>query len=331
VDFVVTLNLSFDGVHLPLRSDFYIAGVRCQLSTNSRHVHEHVMPFPPAPQSVNAASFRMEIIEDSSLHSNSGSGNHFRGIRHMVFARLEPRTFVNYDLLRREVRAVVSSAAACDGFFWKTQLLPITIGILGTTMGVAPLHSACLACNGNGLLLAGVSGAGKSTLTAALARRGFAVVSDDWTYLSRNHSSLIANGLSAPIKLLPDSSRFFPELQGHTPGKTLNGEIAYEIDPAHFHPNGALSSCSPKRILFLERIASPGSHFLPRGPEYTRNFFETNAERLPNELSAARDARSQIIKQLSECPSWLLRTGDDPNKTAAAVEQFLSEAGRGAA
>ena len=320
---------SFDSANLAFHTDFSIAGVRCFLATNSRDVLQQALPWQAAPQSVNAASFQMEVIEDSSLDSNAGGGNHFRGLRHLVFARLEPCTFVTYDLLRRQVRGVVSSAAARDRFFWKTQLLPITIGVLGTTLDVAPLHCASLARNGDGLLVAGVSGAGKSTLTAALACRGFGVVSDDWTYLSRNHSSLIANGLSAPVKLLPDSSRFFPELQSRAPRKTLNGEIAHEIDPAQFHPAGALSSCVPKRILFLERTLTPGSSFLPCRREYTRDFFESNAERLPEELSAAREARSEIINQLTECPSWLLRTGDDPHKTAETIDKFLSEVALG--
>jgi hypothetical protein len=207
--------------------------------------------------------------------------------------------------------------------------LPITIGVLGTTLDVAPLHCASLARNGDGLLVAGVSGAGKSTLTAALACRGFGVVSDDWTYLSRNHSTLIANGLSAPIKLLPDTSRFFSALQTRTPRKTLNGEIAYEIDPAQFHPASTLRSCVPKRILFLERSSITGSSFIPCQREHTRDFFESNAERLPEELSAAREARSEIINQLTECPSWLLRTGDDPHKTAEAIDKFLSEVALG--
>jgi hypothetical protein len=321
----VIVMFLFDSANLVFHAAFSIAGVRCHLSTNSQDVLQQAAPWQAAPQSVNTASFRMEVIEHSSLESNSSGGNHFRGLHHLVFARLEPRSFVTYDLLRRHVRGVVSSAAARDHFFWKTQLLPITMGVLGTTLDVAPLHCASLARDGDGILVAGVSGAGKSTLTAALACRGFGVVSDDWTYVTRNRSSLIANGLSAPIKLLPDSSRFFSELQTHAPRKTLNGEIAYELDPAQFRPGAGLSSCVPKWIFFLERIPAGGSRFLPCPRQYTRDFFESSAERLPEELRAAREARSEIIDQLSQRPSWFLRSGDDPHKTAEAIDKFLSE------
>jgi len=271
----------------------------------------------------------MEVFEDASMDSASANTTHFRGLRHLVFAMLEPRTFVSYDLLRRQVRGVVSSAAARDKAFWKSQLLPITVGILGTTLGIAPLHCACLTRNGEGLLVAGLSGAGKSTLTAALAKRGFSVVSDDWTYISRKHGGLVADGLSAPIKLLPDSVRFFPELKRRAPHKTMNGEMAFEIAPDQFHPEAALSSCSPKWMFFLERTTTVDCRFAPCASAYTKQFFKTNAERLPEELPETSATRSEIIDQLAELPSWLLRSGDDPHKTAEAIEQFLQEAARG--
>ena len=71
--------------------------------------------------------------------------------------------------------------------FWDRILLPIALGVLGPALGVVPVHSACLAIDGAGLLIAGASGAGKSTLSVALAQEGFDFISDDWTYLSLNH------------------------------------------------------------------------------------------------------------------------------------------------
>jgi hypothetical protein len=292
------VNVSFDRVNLPFRTDFSVGGVRCQLSTNSYHVLQHSIPWRAASRNGDTGTFDLDVFEDASMDSAPASGTHFRGLRHLVFAMLEPRTFVSYDLLRRQVRGVVSSAAARDKAFWKSQLLPITIGILGTTLGVAPLHCACLTRNGNGLLVAGLSGAGKSTLTAALAKRGFAVVSDDWTYISRKDGGLVADGLSAPIKLLPDSARFFPELRKRSPHKTMNGELAFEIDPERFHPEGALTSCSPKWIFFLERTETAGCRFVPCTGAHTRGFFKSNAERLPEELPGAQAARSEIIDRL---------------------------------
>jgi hypothetical protein len=321
----VTVTFAFNRKTLRLRTDFTIAGSHCLLSTNSYNVLRHATPWQASGIQDDAPSFEMEILENASLDSLTGKLPHFRGARHLVFAMLEPRSFLGFDLLRRRVIGVLSSAAVHDRSFWNAQLLPITIGLIGTTLGVAPLHCACLDRNGDGILLAGVSGAGKSTLSAALAQRGFALVSDDWTYLSSRQSVLSAHGLAAPIKLLPHSVRYFPELSKHAPKKTMNGEIAYEVDASKLFRSPVKTSSRPKWLLFLERSAIPGCRFAPCRGEFVTQFFESNAERLPDELSAAKSARSQIIASLSACQSWSLRTGDDPHQTAEAIERFLAE------
>ncbi len=271
-------------------------------------------------------SFEMEIIVDSTLNHTPERRAYFRGLGHIVFAILPPRSFLAYDLLRKRVHAVLSSAAARDNSFWNTLLLPITIGVLGTTVGVAPIHCACLERNGGGFLVAGVSGAGKSTLTAALAQLGFPLISDDWTYISRQQCGLVAHGLSSPVKLLPDATRFFPGLKAFAPRMALNGELAYEIDPAVAMGFTAKDTSHPRRIFFLERSSAPGCHMVPCRPEYVRKFFEQSAERLPDELSEAKAFRSSIIQTLSDCPAWILRTGESPQTTAKVLDDFLAEA-----
>jgi hypothetical protein len=175
-------------------------------------------------------------------------------------------------------------------------------------------------------LVAGDSGSGKSTLTAALAKRGLAVVSDDWTYVSYRPGKSIAHGMYAPIKLLPDSIRHFPELRRTTPKKTLNGELAYEVNAAKVFHSPVKACSAPKWLLFLERTPVPGCHFVPCRPDHAVQYFEKNAEKLPAELPEAAEARSEIIRQISKCRSWILRTGDGPIQTAYAVEKFLLEA-----
>jgi len=268
----------------------------------------------------------MNIIVDATLGSTSEHPAHFRGLRHLVFAILPPRSFLTYDLLRRRVYGVLSSPAACDDSFWNSLLIPITLGVLGTNLGVAPLHCACLKRNGRGFLVAGASGAGKSTLAAALAQRGFTFISDDWTYVSKEQSTLVAHGLSSPIKLLPDTVRFFPELYQFSPRRTLNGELAYEIGPAHSIGFTVKRIATPQSIFFLERAPTLGCHIVPCRSQYVRDFFEKSAERLPDEVTEAKTVRTSMIRSLSAFPSWILRTGENPHRTAEAVDHFLAEA-----
>ena len=267
----------------------------------------------------------MEIIVDPRLDTAAKRPAYFRGNGHIVFGFLPQGSFITYDLRRRYVRVVLSSAAARDDSFWNALLIPITIGIVGTTVGVVPLHCACLERNGIGLLIAGDSGVGKSTLTAALTQRGLTLISDDWTYFSKQQSTLVAHGLFSPIKLLPDAIQFFQELRELTPAISLNGELAYEVDPARFPGSTVNNTSRPSWIFFLERTSTPGCHFVSCPSASVHEFFEKNAERLPDELIDARALRANIIRTLSTLPCWILRTGESPQRTSEAIDHFIWE------
>jgi hypothetical protein len=321
----VSTTYVFNVHTLPFRTDFWIAGTHCLLLTNSHDIVRSATRWKK-PQPDGASSFEMDVIVDPKLDNGATRPAFFRGNGPIVFGFLPPNSFVTYDLFRKRVQAVLSQQAARDDHFWSALLLPITIGVLGSTLSVAPLHCACLDRRGNGVLIAGESGAGKSTLTAALAQRGLALISDDWTYVCSDKSRLVAHGISAPIKLLPDTVQFFPELRELTPTVTLNGELAYEVDPSRFAGSTVETASRPCWILFLERASNPGCHFVPCRPGYTAEFFEKSAERLPNELIEAKARRTAVIQALSGCTSWIVRTGENPHRTAEAIDQFLSEA-----
>ncbi len=81
----------------------------------------------------------------------------------------------------------------------EASLDDIPIFILGTVFGILlhqreqiVLHASAVRVNGKAVLFAGSSGAGKSTLAAALAQRGYPLVTDDVC-------TITANGAGAPL------------------------------------------------------------------------------------------------------------------------------------
>jgi hypothetical protein len=65
-----------------------------------------------------------------------------------------------------------------------TYLLGPVLGLLLRIRGVTCLHASAVAIGGRAVVFVGSAGAGKSTTAAALARRGFAALSDDIVALS---------------------------------------------------------------------------------------------------------------------------------------------------
>jgi hypothetical protein len=308
---------------LPFHADLFLAGMHCSFATDSSAILDSVSRWKDSGASHSGMSVEMNIHLDPSLPTERDvrTQTHFRGLHHLVFATIGTHEVFAFDLLRRRVHGAVSLTSANDAAFWNAQWLPITLGVLGTTVGVVPLHSACLDLAGKGLLIAGVSGAGKSTLSVALAQRGFALVSDDWTYIS-NQSQLTARGLSVPVKLLADAVRHFPELKAFVPRTSFNGELAFEVDPDRVWSAKTATHSQPRWLLFLERTSTPGCRFLPCPAADTRDFFENGAERLPDQLPEASATRSDIIRAVANIPSWRVQSGDSPQETAETIRRF---------
>jgi len=220
--------------------------------------------------------------------------------------------------------AVVSDETASDRAFWNTVLIPIAMGVIGPSLGLAPMHSACLELGGRGMLVAGVSGAGKSTLAAALAKEGMALVADDWTYASESGGRTIIHGLGVPVKLMPDTAEFFPELKKVEPQVALNGELAYEVDATEMLGVQASAMCEPECIVFLERTTGESRiSLLERS--LVKNFFERSAERLPPELEDAVEKRRRIIDKVTDRDCWRFQYAGSPRDGAALLRRFFEE------
>ncbi len=229
-----------------------------------------------------------------------------------------------FDLLARKISAAVAEGTARDSDFWNAVLIPIAMGVMGPSLGLAPMHSACLEVGGRGMLVAGVSGAGKSTLASALAKEGMALVSDDWIYAGENAGKVRIYGLDVPVKLMPDTAKFFPELTKVQPHIALNGELAYEVDARETLGVQASRVCEPECIVFLERTMGE-NRITSMEPSVAKSFFERSAEQLPPELAHAVEQRSRIIEAVTDCDCWRFQYEGSPCEGAAWLRRFFEE------
>jgi hypothetical protein len=248
---------------------------------------------------------------------------HFRGSAHLVIAQYGSNVFL-FDLHRKTVEARISQLVSRNTQLWADRFLPLILGVLGPSVGVLPLHSACVVKGGRGILIAGASTAGKSTLSVALAKSGFALLSDDWTYIRARADSVLACGLQVPVKLLPDAVQHFPELRPLTPVRTGNGEIAFEGHADEMFHVPVAARCTPSAFVFLERVPEGWPEMVPALGSFVQEYVNNSVERLPKELATAIDTRDRLIDSLRDLPCWTYRYSGTPQAGADYLARFFA-------
>lgn len=141
------------------------------------------------------------------------------------------------------------------------------------------IHAASLERNGHALILPAPPGSGKSTLCAALALRGWRLLSDELTLIDR--TSIQAHALARPINLKNASidviRRFEPDcVWGPETYDTAKGRVTHLRPPAESVLRMD-EPASPKWIVFPRYLAGSEPLLTPRGKAQTFIHFAQNA------------------------------------------------------
>jgi hypothetical protein len=160
----------------------------------------------------------------------------------------------SFDFIARTGCMRVSADLVAQPRFRSDFLIPLVFTALDSIF-FAPVHAACVARDGHGILLCGDSGAGKSTLSYACARRGWTFVSDDVVHLTPGCQPVGVGG-SPLIHLREPARRLFAELHAFQTGIAPNGKQAIEINPAAQGVRAARHAIAGK-CFFLRRRPGP--------------------------------------------------------------------------
>jgi hypothetical protein len=301
-------------------------GVVCSVSTNFPGILDLAREtFRPAQHNA-VPNLRFQVWVDTETQDGiPKSKPYFRGLNHLVYAAYDSSNCMLMDLRAGRALGRFSLPLAMDAAYWKRVVFPVLFGVIGASVGITVLHCACVVRGSGGMLVAGASGSGKSTLALALAHNGFEFLSDDWTYVTAGDSGALAWGLPTPLKLLPDACTFFHELAGLQPAVSMNGELAYEIEPELVFPVRRSFSCDPRCVVFLERKGAPGVRISPMAPVEAAQRFQAFLEDLPVELTRYRAAQNQVVEALVKRPCWLLSYSASPQETARFLTELYAE------
>ena len=260
---------------LEQRFIYYPLGFPLQLKTNSTEVlkaaegtwggRRQAFDKPPLELRV--------IVSPGAEHPPSPV---YRGQEHLMSIVSDQENFAVCDYTRHFAFCRLNAAAAGDASFAGYYFLEAIANFTLTQLYLTPVHAACVALKGQGVLLCGASGAGKTTLAYFCAKKG-------WTYVSDNESWLVRAGgrvlLGNPqrIRFRENAAELFAELKGQKAEEHPNGKMSIVMRPDGLE---TAYQCEVERIVFLARRSGSATsvrairsedaleHFLSELPMY---------------------------------------------------------------
>ena len=289
-------------VELPLAVDYYPLGFRVRVLSNSPDVQAAAQEswrwygpeFDRPPLEV-----RIIVRAEGELAPEPT----FLSQEHIITVVSDRDNFACVDFRSRFAYAFVSRKTAADHAWLRWFFLEPLVYFLLAQAYTMPMHAACIASGGNGILLSGASGAGKSTLAFACARAGWTFVSDDATSLLQESEDRIVIGKPHQARVRDDAPRLFPELERYCTRARPNGKLSIEIPMEAFPWIRTALHCRVDAIVFLDRRSgTPGLVAAPR---------EETADALlaamPSYGHEVRSRHERAVRRLLEVPAYRLR------------------------
>jgi hypothetical protein len=173
------------------------------------------------------------------------------------------------DLERAEAKIALSRAALRHPAYAQYFFLGVPACCIATRYAT-PVHSACVALNGRGVLLCGDSGAGKSTLAYACARSGWTYVSDDGTYILDGGVDREVTGNCHQVRFRPTATKIFPEFEGCENTPRAAGKPSIELPTAPMAHITCAQSTRADFICFLNRSTADSPQLVPFSKDLAR-------------------------------------------------------------
>jgi hypothetical protein len=242
---------------LPLKGVFYPLGFPVEIATNSADVLEAAEEnWKSFDRVFNTPPVELRIAVLDGHGSECPPPPTCRGQRNLVMFVASPNDFAVCDLTTGFASCWLSARTVKNGAYLRYHFLDAMALLLIEALYLTPIHAACVAFHGHGLLLCGDSGAGKSSLSFACARRGWTFVSDDASFLVRGGKHSLVVGDPSHLHFRESATELFADLESHSLAPRINGEIAIELTTANM-PHMSIARQSPIVFLvFLNRQAS---------------------------------------------------------------------------
>ena len=254
---------------LPLHTLYYPLGFPVEIFTNSPAVLAAAQDswglFSPRFAG-SPLTLRIEVTSDPAVSPTVPPATICKMHGNLMGIVADAYNFAISDLNAGCSVSWVTRQTAESTLYFRYHLLEAAALSMVAALRAAPLHAACVAPYGHGMLLCGDSGAGKSSLAFAGARAGWTFISDDASYLPFERDDRMVIGNCHKIRLRDSGVQLFPELEGRPVTPRAAGKPSIEIPTADMPELCKSDSATVESIIFLNRrgVETPGLVPFPR-------------------------------------------------------------------
>lgn len=240
------------GVALTHVQAFYPLGFPVEISTNTWDALTCAeRAFPGSALGLGGDQpLQLQVIVDSTAPEPDGPLR-FRGRGSQFIAAADPHHLLACDLGAGEGVIWASAATVDQSTRFRREYLETPVYQMLAERWVTPVHAACIASRGRGVLLAGDSGAGKSSLALACAGAGLEFVSDDVVYLLDRDRLL---GRPHELRLKPSALSLFPQFARLPAEQDPSGQTVHPLRPSTAGL-AETTAAEPNAVVFLDRRA----------------------------------------------------------------------------
>jgi len=232
---------------LNLQHLYYPLGFPLQLKTNSGDVLEAAREsWGGRSREFDKEPITLEVVVVAG--GRQPPAPIYRGRGHLMSVVSDAENWGSSDFKRHFAYCFLNSETARDRTFVSYYFLEALANYTLTQLYLTPIHAACVAREGRGVLLCGASGAGKTSLAYFCARNGWSYVSDNESWIVRERGTLVV-GNPGRIRFRENAMELFSELRGMEPRRHWNGKMSIEIAPT----GSTAGQCCATQLVFLRR------------------------------------------------------------------------------
>lgn len=295
-------------VPLPIIQTLYPLGFPLEISTNSNEVIRAAVESWNHPEcEFERDPVRLRVLVEVPEGDETYYDPVYRSQSGLLLIVSSRSNFGVCDLAARSGWCRISSQALADGGWFRWYFLEAMTYLLLAQHDTVPVHAACVAHQGRGVLLCGASGMGKTSLAFACAQAGWTYVGDDATMLLQGSPTRDVLGKPHRFRFRPAALNLFPELHGRGSSIQGNGKPTVEVSTAAFPGISTASRCRIYAIVFLKRR----DHYVPAAqPLGVSEALDRLARETPDYGDPARRRHLETLERLATAPAWELRYSD---------------------